>query len=183
MIENIFSVPMIILYALLYGITMKVADLLDEHGLKWFKGSDILFGFLWGLFGALLVLSNNIIANIILAMNLAFIIRYRLDYLNHQIAASIIIITFILTSQIEVTLFIVFYLFFLVFGSLRDYVGEKVKNKGKTLVLYDEIMWYYPIPALIYCLLYGNWIVFWAMLVYTIGFDGIKYIYKKKGYN
>ena len=182
MIENLFSTPLIILYALLYGITMKIADLLDEHGLKWFKGSAILFGFLWGGFGALLVLSNNVIANIMLAMNLAFIIRYRLDYINHQIAASIIIISFLFAATLNPILFLSFYVIFLIFGSLRDYVGEKIKKKGKALILYDEIMWYYPIPALIYCLLYGNWILFWAMLVYTIGFDGIKYIFKKKGY-
>ncbi len=83
MIENLFSNPMILLYALLFAITMKVADLFDEHGLKWFKGSTILFGFLWGGFGALLVLSNNTIANIMLAMSLAFLVRNRLDYLNH----------------------------------------------------------------------------------------------------
>lgn len=183
MIENLFSVPTVILFALLYGITMKIADLLDEHGLKWFKGSAILFGFLWGGFGALLVLSNNAIANIILAMNLAFIIRNRLDYLNHQIAASIIIITFIFGSNLNPILFIVFYVIFLIFGSLRDYIGDVIKKKSKLHSLYDEIMWYYPIPTLIYCLLYGNWIVFWTFLIYTIGFDGTKYIYKKKGYH
>ena len=108
MIENLFSIPMIILYALLYGITMKIADLFNEHGLKWFKGSKILFGLLWGAFGALLILSNNTIANIMLAMNLAFIIRNRLDYINHQIAASIIIISFLFSSIFNPTLFLVF---------------------------------------------------------------------------
>jgi len=183
MIENLFSIPMIIIYALFFGITMKIADLLDEHGLKWFKGSAILFGFLWGGLGTLLVLSNNLIANLMLAMTLAFIIRNRLDYINHQIAASIIIISFLLSSILEPILFISFYAIFLVFGSLRDYVGDKIKKKSKLQSFYDNIMWYYPIPTFIYCLLYGNWIIFWAFLVYTIGFDLTKHIYKKKGYN
>lgn len=43
---DLFSIPMIVLYAVLYGLTMKVADLSDEHGLKWFEGSAIIFGFL-----------------------------------------------------------------------------------------------------------------------------------------
>ena len=182
MIENLFSIPMIILYALLYGITMKIADLLNEHGLKWFKGSAILFGFLWGGFGVLLVLSNNTIANIMLAMNLAFIIRNRLDYINHQIAASIIIISFLFSSVFNPILFISFYAIFLVFGSSKDYVDDILKKKKGILVFLNEAMLYYPVPTFIYCLLYGNWIVFWAFLVYTIAYDTTKSIYKKKGY-
>lgn len=180
--ESIFSTQLIIIYSILLGVTMKLADLMDEHKLKWFNGGDILFGFLWGLFGALLVLSNNLIANLMLSMNLAFIIRRRLDYLNHTIAASIIIITFIFTSTIESSLFITFYAIFLIFGSLRDYIGDKIKNKNKLHKIYDNFMWYYPIPTLIYCFLYGNWIIFWAFFTYTIFYDLTKYIYKKKGY-
>ncbi len=174
---------MIILYALLFGITMKVADLFDEHGLKWFKGSAILFGFLWGGFGALLVLSNNTIANIMLAMSLAFLVRNRLEYLNHQIAVSIIVISFLFSSVFNPILFLSFYAIFVIFGSLRDYIGDKIKKKSKLQSLYDNVMWYYPIPTLIYCLLYGNWIVFWVFLVYEIAYDVTKYIYKKKGYH
>ncbi len=183
MIENLFSPLAIILYALLFGITMKIADLLNEHGLKWFRGSAIIFGLLWGIFGALLVLSNNTIANIVLAMNLAFIVRGRLDYLNHQIATSIVVIIFLFGAVFNPALFLAFYAAFLIFGSLRDYVGDKLKVKNGVLILYDQIAWYYPIPTLIYCLLYGNWIVFWAFLTFTIAYDTTKFIYKKKGYH
>ena len=182
MIENLFSLPMVILYALLYGITMKIADLLNEHGLKWFKCSAILFGFLWGIFGALLVLSDSTIAIIMLAMNLAFIIRNRLDYINHQIAASIIIISFLFSSTFNPILFIAFYLVFLIFGSTKDYVDDILKKKSGILVSLNEAMLYYPIPTFVYCLLYGNWIVFWAFLAYTLAYDITKQIYKKKGY-
>lgn len=173
---------MIILCALLFGITMKIADLLNEHGLKWFRGSAIIFGLLWGIFGALLVLSDNAIANIVLAMNLAFIIRGRLDYLNHQAAASAIVITFLFGATFNPLLFLAFYTIFLIFGSLRDYIGDKLKVKTGVLAIYDQIMWYYPIPTLIYCLLCGNWIIFGAFLTFTVGYDTTKFIYKKKGY-
>lgn len=182
MISNLFSIPMIILYALLYGITMKIADLLNEHGLKWFKGSAIIFGFLFGIFGALLVLSGNVLANIMLAMVIAMIIRHRLDYLNHQIAASIIIITFLFSSVFNPLLFMIFYTVILIFGLLRDYVGDVLKKKNKLSSLYDGIMWYYPIPTLVYCLIYGNWIVFWAFFAYTFSYDLTKYLAKRKGY-
>ena len=174
---------MILIYALLYGITMKIADLLNEHGLKSFKGSKILLGFLWGGFGALLVFSNNTIANIILAMNLAFIIRNRLDYINHKIATSMIIISFLFNSILNPILFISFYFIFLIFGSSKDYVDDSLKKKKGVLVFLNEAMLYYPIPTLIYCILYGNWTVFWVFFIYTIAYDSTKYIYKKRGYN
>ncbi len=52
---DLFSLLLVLIFASLYGVTMKVADLLNEHGLKLFRGSAILFGILWGFFGALLV--------------------------------------------------------------------------------------------------------------------------------
>lgn len=182
MIENLFSNYMIILYALFFGVTEKIADLLDEHGLKWFKGSAVFFGILFGGFGALLILSNNIIANILLAMVLACLLRNRIDYLNHQISATIMLLAFIIGSTFNLMIFGFFFLFVLIFGAIRDYVGDKIKKKNKFHNLYESIRGYYTIPAFIYCLFYGNWIVFWAFLVYTIAYDGTKYIYKIKGY-
>ena len=179
---DFFTTPFIILYAILYGITMKVADLFNEHGLKWFKGANILFGILWGVFGVLLVLSHNTIANIILAMNIAFIIRNRLDYLNHQIATSIIIISFLFFATFQSWLFLTFFFIFLIFGSMKDYIDDILKKKKGALVLFNETMLYYPIPTLIYCLLYGNWIIFWAFLLYTLSYDITKYFAHKKGF-
>ena len=174
---------MIIIYATAYGITMKIADLLNEHGLKWFKGSEIFFGFLWGIFGAMLIIGNNVVANVVLAMNIAFIIRNRLDYINHQIAASIIIIIFLFTSIFSPILFLIFYFIFLIFGSIKDYVDDILKKKGGIFVLLNEAMLYYPIPTFIYCIFYGNWIVFWTFFVYTISYDLTKFVGKKYGYN
>lgn len=181
MIENSF--PMVISYALLYGITMKIADLMDEHGLRWFRGDTIIFGSLWGIFGALLVLSDNTLANIMLAMNLAFVIRNRLDYVNHQLAASIVIISFLFSSTFSPALFLIFYAIFLVFGSSKDYVGDVLKKKNGVLVFLNDAMLYYPIPTLVYCLLYGDWMVFWAFLAYAIAYDTVKLIYKGSGYH
>jgi len=180
---ELFSGILILICAALFGITMKIADLLNEHGLKLFKGSAILFGILWGLFGALLALSNNTIAVLMLAMNIAFIIRNRLDYLNHQIAASIIIIGFLFTSVFDPILFIAFFIIFLAFGSLKDFVDDKLKKKNGALFKLNESMLYYPIPTFLYSLFYGNWIVFGAFTAFTISYDLTKYFAAKKGYN
>lgn len=161
---------------------MKIADLLNEHKLKWFKGSSVIFGILWGIFGSLFLLTNNIIGNLVLAMNIAFIIRNRLDYINHQIAASIIIITFLFTTKFEPFLFLTFYIIFLVFGFLKDYIDDTLKKKSGLLVKLNESMLYYPIPTFIYCIYFGNWIVFFSFLIFTISYDLTKFIAKKKGY-
>lgn len=183
MSETFFTIPMLIIYAVTYGITMKVADLLNEHGLKWFKGSAITFGILWGVFGAMSMIGNSTIANIVLAMNVAFIIRNRLDYINHQIASTIIIIVFLFTSKFIPPLFLIFYFVFLVFGSLKDFVDDTLKKKNGIFVFLNEAMLYYPIPTFIYCMFYGNWIVFLVFLAYTIAYDLTKYIARKFNYS
>ena len=167
---------------ILYGVTMKVADLLNEHGLKWFRGSAMVFGFAWGVFGSLvIILGGPIIANIVLAMNVAFIIRMRLDYLNHSLAATIIIICFLLSSAFNPIIFLIFYFIFLIFGSLKDYVGDVLQDNGK-LVMLNEPMLYYSIPTLIYSFIFGDWMVFVTFTLFVIAYDVTKYIYFRKGY-
>ncbi|MFT4311377.1 MAG: hypothetical protein ACMXX7_02015 [Candidatus Woesearchaeota archaeon] len=48
MIEILATIPLLLINSFLFGFFTKLADLLDEHGLKMFKGADILFGILWG---------------------------------------------------------------------------------------------------------------------------------------
>lgn len=163
-----------LLVAGVYGVTMKLADLLDEHGLKWFPGSALLFGMLWGIAGSWLVWSDPVIANVVLAMNIAFIMRNRLDYFNHQLGASVIIVCFLAFGSVDIGVFGVFYGVFLVFGMLRDYVGDVIEAKNGLLALYDKVMWYYPLSTLLYALMYGDWTIFAVFLVYTIAYDGTK---------
>lgn len=178
----LIQATLIMLDAILYGITMKIADLLNEHGLKWFKGSAIVFGVLWGLAGSMLVLGDSTVANIVLAMNIAFIVRNRLDYANHRIAASMIIITFLLAQSAMPYVFLAFFLVFLVFGSLKDYGDDVLKIRKRWFYVLNEAMLYYPIPTLVYCIFYGNWVVFYVFLVYTASYDIVKLVARKQGY-
>lgn len=172
---------MLIPFAVAYGVTMKVADLLNEHGLKMFRGAPLLFGLLWGSFGAALVFGNDAVANIILAMNIAFIIRNRLDYPNHRIAASVVIVAFLLAARFDPLLFLIFLVTFVVFGSLKDYLDDTVHRVGAAALL-SEAMLYYPIPTFIYCIAYGNWIVFWVFLSYTVAYNITKLVAGRYGY-
>lgn len=164
----------ILVITALYGAIMKLADLFDEHGMHWFKGDKMLSGLAWGILGAVLVLTRADIANLILAMTLAFIVRMRVDYRNHAIASVIIIAAFVWKSQFDATVFLVFFLSFLIFGGLRDYLGN-VRQKHDWIYAINEPAWYYVIPPLIYASVTGNWLLFWVSTVYIVFYDLVKY--------
>src|SRR3989344_2679618 len=172
MIENISTIFVLICYAIFFGVTMKVADLLDEHGLKWFKGSTIFFGFLWGVFGALIILSNNTIANIYLALILAFVLRYRIDYLNHGIAATIMFLTFFAKQTINWDTFLLFFMIFAFFGLFTDFFENKKQPKD---ILFKFL----------YSLFTGIWLVFFMvgvnMLFYELTIRYGEHIIKRLG--
>ncbi len=172
----------VVLYSIIYGVAMKIADLLNEHGLKWFKYSDLFLGIIWGVFGALILPYNINLANVVLAMNLVFVVRNRLDYINHQIASSIIIITFLYIGNFKFGIFILFYTIFFIFGAIRDYIGDKVVNKNKIQSMYDNFMWYYPVPTFIWGCFTQEWIIFIALTSYTVSYDVTKYIFKQYNY-
>lgn len=171
-----------IAYSALFGITIKVADLMDEHGLRWFKGDRIIFGFLWGTFGSLLMLNtDSVIAGAFLAMILACLIRNRLDYLNHQIGASLMFITGFGLVLVNFKTFLIFFLLFITFGSIKDYTDDVLHIK-KGVVRVFELMPYYPLISFVYCLKYGNWLLFWTLTTFTILYNVTKTIGKSKGY-
>lgn len=164
----------IIIYSLLFGLTMKIADLFDEHNMKWFKGDKLVFGILWGFFGLFLVLSRIDIANVTLAMVLAFLVRMRLDYRNHAIATAMIIIAFVWKSQFDIIIFFIFFATFVIFGGLRDYLGD-VRKKKDWLYKINEPAWYYVIPTAIYGVCTNNWVIFVIFTIYIVGYDLAKY--------
>lgn len=179
---DLFSLPLILLYAALFGVTMKIADLFDEHEMRLFKGDAITFGFLWGFFGILLILSRPDIANVTLAMILAFIVRMRIDYRNHAIATAMIIIAFMLKSTFDVTLFSIFFTTFVIFGGLRDYLGD-VRQKKDWIYKINEPAWYYVIPPVVYGAYTNNWVIFLVFTTYILGYDFTKYyLFYKKNY-
>lgn len=160
---------------------MKVADLLNEHGLKWFRGSQTLFGILWGVFGAWLVFLDPVIANIVLAMNVAFLLRNRLDYFNHQLAATIIIVAFLYNGTFLPHIFIGFLLISYVFGSLKDIFDDRLKKQGFVFKLTESAL-YYPIPTFIYSWITGKWYVFVICTLWLVSYNIVKSYARKKGY-
>lgn len=177
-----FSLIALVIYAILLGATMKIADLLDEHGLKWFPGDKMLFGLFWGFFGILLILARSDIANILLARILVYIPRKRLDYLNHALAAVMIVIAFVWKAAFLPKIFFIFFLVFLAFGFLRDYYGNH-RKKDDLFFAINEPGLYYIFATLIYSIIVKDYTAFFVFTLMQLSYNAIKYGFYYAGWS
>lgn len=184
MAELLFSTPVLLMYVLLFGATLKIADLLDEHGLKLFRGSALLFGILWGTFGALLILGNNLLANFFLALLIHWILRYRIDYLNHGIGASIMLLLFLYNLPhftVDWLIFLVIFIMYSLHGLLNDMADRK--EIGGIFAKYFRLnSHYFTIPIILTIINSAYWIVLAASALHVISYETIKIIAEKRGY-
>lgn len=89
----IYNESFLILIAFLLGITAKYADLVNEHGMKeHFKWGGIIAGFLWGLFGALILYVSPLAGITYLAHVLYWFQKIKLEYPNHALAGVMILL-------------------------------------------------------------------------------------------
>ncbi|HLC54928.1 MAG TPA: hypothetical protein VJJ75_00175 [Candidatus Nanoarchaeia archaeon] len=82
----------VVVYSLAFAFVIKIADLLDEHGLFLFRGADLLFGILWGIAFAFLIRVHPLLAGFWIAMLLYWIAFMKIDFVNHALAIVIIIL-------------------------------------------------------------------------------------------
>jgi hypothetical protein len=159
----------VILVSAFLGATMKIADLLDEHNFKWFKYSNLLFGLFWGISGAYLITINQILATIWISVLFCFIIRYRLDYFNHGIAAAIWFITMLYINyslRDNLFPFIYFASLFTITGLMHDYFQYKNKNiKGIMKFFFIDFKLYWYLIALAYSLY--SWDLYPILTIWT----------------
>ena len=172
----------IIVLSILFAVSMKISDLLNEHGLKWFKGDSILFGIICGIIGSLLIMCNIVIANIVLAMVISFVIRRRIDYINHAIAFFMITSAFILFSKIYSIIYFSFLASTLILGVIKDL--KYVKNKSKILKTISKIFLVIPIiytiPSLAYSILSQDWMIFIAFFLFDLSYNITRIIGEKQ---
>ncbi len=181
MTETLFSVPMLLVYSVLFGLTMKIADLLDEHGLKLFKGSALFFGILWGGFGAMMILGNNILANFFLALLIHWILRYRIDYLNHGVAASIMLIVFLYNLPnfaINWLLFLVVFVIYSAHGLLND-AADRKEISGIWAKYFKSNSHYFTIPIILTFINPVYWIVLATSVLHIVSYETTKWFGEK----
>ena len=163
----------ILLLSAFFGFTVKMADLLNEHGLKLFKGSAFLFGMLWGLTGAFFILSNNILSSFFLAILLHWILRYRIDYINHGIAASIILITFFYNLpnfMMNWTVFLTIFVTYSFFGLLND-ASDRGDIRGKLSKIFKLNTHLIIVPLMLALLNSSYWIIAGSSILQIVFYD------------
>jgi hypothetical protein len=164
----------ILIISAILGFTMKVADLLDEHGLKWFKGSAILFGLLWGASGALiLVLGPNALAMFWLATFLTYIIKAQIDYINHGIAEIIILFTFFYNQNSVTINWPVFLYFFIAIGLTGLFNKYFIEQRNMRGIVEKVFKWrsHYNLIALLFSIYSGIWIVFFSRIMFWVFYE------------
>lgn len=75
-----------------FGYSNKMADMMNEHGLYWFRGGSLLFGAAFAVTGSLLMLQSATLATYYSALTLSWFLLLKLDYPNHAIAGVTMII-------------------------------------------------------------------------------------------
>jgi len=171
----------ILVFSALYGISMKVADMLNEHNLKWFKFSDILFGVLWGVFASILILTNNEMANLYIAILLAFILKSKIDRINHGIGAAIMLLAFIFTLTnftLILPLFLTVFISYTILGLIHD---DSHKSKSKNIInkLFDLRFYFILVPLILAVVVKNYWFSFYSSSLFIIAYDLTKYYLSK----
>jgi len=159
--------------AFVFGMSTKFADLLDEHGLVWFKGADILFGFIWGILFCF-QLFDNIFASFYLALLFHWIVRGKIDYPNHRIATIIILITtlFIL-PELDWLLFGVIFFVFISMGLLND-------NNLMRKIVFSKYNLFVILVLVLLSLLVNNlyWLVLLSFILNSLGYQLVKKVWQ-----
>lgn len=78
--------------AFIFGFGSDFADLLDEHGLKWFRGSAVVIGLIWAFAGVGMIALYIPMLSYVVGLVLFWLVRNKLDYLNHQMSAAILLV-------------------------------------------------------------------------------------------
>jgi hypothetical protein len=162
-----------ILLSVLLAISLKITDNINEHDLRLFKGSKIISGFFWGIFGSLLIMENNILSNLWLAILLGWILRGKIDNLGHGIGCSLIFITFIFNLknfQIEEEIFLIFFAGMVASGLVHDFLNKTKKiNKLFSELLHSTI--YFVTLPLIYSIITQQFIIFISMVSFIFAYE------------
>lgn len=164
---------LIFIFAFLFGFISKTADLLNEHGLKWFKYIDTFLGFVWGSVGAYLVYIDTNLAAVYIATVLYWFIRIKLEYSNHAIAGVIISLTTLWVAKYNqyFSWYYTFWLFFwlTISGYINTYLKDHYEANHPLLKILLRLRLRYYAGPLVFSFVIGNYLPFIATILGMFG--------------
>jgi len=168
----------LILFAFLTGIFTKLADLVIDGKRKiFFKGSEYIFGVLWGGFAILVVLGNTLVAAFYLGILLSWIARYKLDHYVHTIAGTLLFfVVYWIHPSGELNYIIIFGTFI-----LFTFFGYMTRHKLIKNTFFTEYNVYSFIFLIILSFFYsGVLTVVLVSLANVLGYHGVKFWGKRR---
>ncbi len=175
---NFLILPIVVITnAFLTGLFTKLADVVNDDGLKVSPVINIFLGILWGIFGSLVVLGNPFVAAFYFGILLSWIHRYKLDNYSHGIGGSLILAAIFFVhphNLVQIVIIIGTSLLFTIFGLLSRHGIWRHK------VFSDYNI--YSFIFLIILAIYSSevWIVVLASLANVVGYHLIKQWWKHK---
>jgi len=155
MLDNL---PLIAALAFATGVTSKFADLLNEHGVRWFRGASHLLGAIWALLALCLTLTDSLVAAVWLSTVLFWFYRVKLDHFNHALAGVCVIGAGLYMMRYhDVSLLAVVALtgWLVLSGEVNTFLKRSTDNRGVTLFLRLRLRYYAGPLAL--AVIEGSW--------------------------
>lgn len=126
------NLMMVMILSFLFGMAQKLADAADEHGVRLFRGGNVLSGVVCGILGSMLISLDTGIAVYYTALLCYWLIGDKIDFLNHQLAAVIMLSWMIFHLELSSGHFWAFSVVLVLFvcsGIVDDYLKSKLRGR------------------------------------------------------
>lgn len=158
--------------ALLTGMFTKLTDLIEDDNVKLFSYDNIVFGAVYGILIAYMIVTYPLIATLWIATILGVIFTGKIDATGHFVGlgTAFLIVLLIGVPKLDEIHLIFFTLAAVGEELVNDLIVDKGKVKAKKL---HEFLSYRPvleIAALFVSIISGEYIIFFALLCYDIGY-------------
>lgn len=163
----------VIILSVMFAVFMKISYSISEGNLKVFKGGGVLFGFLWGMAGSYLILYDNTLANVWMAVLVGWVLRSKMNHFPNAMAGTMMLLTFFLNNNnfiFQRSPFLTFFYGVLLIGLPHEYLSRRgVVCRAKS-ELFQSIFFYTLLP-LGYSLITKNWLVFASMFSFMLVYE------------
>ncbi len=163
---------------LLIGIFTKLTDAIVDDGLKLIKNIEYVFGVIYGSLIAYLIINYPVITPLLLGTIIAVILTKKIDHKAHFLGILIVAVSlFFIDLKFNYFLLIIFLVAALLDEVLNDYFDKrKIKNTISKIFKYRILL---ETTALLVSIILNQWILFFAILSFDIGYISTSYLTQK----
>ncbi len=172
---------LIILAAFCFGFTLKVADLIVDDNLSLFPHASLIFGALWGIFASFIVFLDDNTAYVFSALILYWLIRDKLDHLNHRIGGGILILSLLvidMSKSLCPSIFVMLGAYEISFHIKRMLVPEGIV--GKMFNIFFRFRIQFLLVPLGFSMFIGYYMPFFVISINMIAVSFAYYLFKGK---